>query len=194
MRNRLLLICALIFIIPHISAQTNESGNKQSHNIAIAIPDVALIGIAGPEGSGSTINLTPNISNLEAGEAVDFSTASDNSLWLNYTSIVENKGNGKERKITVEIDQKLPNGLDILLEVAPTSTGNGETGIATQEKIILKKGPQTVVENIGSCYTENGEGKGHRLTYSLDEIKDNQFNKVMAETFSVQVLYTITGK
>jgi hypothetical protein len=192
----LIIICSLEF---NGFAQTQNNDKKANHNISVSIPDVALIGIEGPEGSGSAINLTPDISNLEAGEKVDFGTANDNSLWLNYTSLIGKQGNGngngnaqaKTRKIKVELDDNLPNGMDLFLEVGPVNSGSGQTGEAKQEKVTLKKGPTTVVENIGSCYTEKGEGKGHRLTYSLG-VKDNQFDKVMAESFSVQVLYTIT--
>jgi hypothetical protein len=195
MRKILTTVCALIFILSTLSAQQHKTGNQQSHNVTVTIPDIALIGISGPEGYGSTINLTPDISNLEAGEKIDFGTANNNSLWLNYTSVIGKQGNGnahgKTRKIKVELNENLPDGMDLFLEVAPVSSGSGQTGTAKQEKIMLKKGPSIVVENIGSCYTENGEGKGHRLTYSLGT-KENKFDKVMAETFSVEVLYTIT--
>jgi hypothetical protein len=188
----LIIICSLEF---NGFAQTQNNDKKANHNISVSIPDVALIGIAGPEGTGSAINLIPDISNLEAGEKVDFGTANNNSLWLNYTSLTGKQGNGnaqgKTRKIKVELEDNLPNGMDLFLEVGPANSGSGQTGEAKQEKITLKKGPSAVIENIGSCYTENGEGKGHRLTYSLG-VKDNQFDKVMAEVFSVQVVYTIT--
>ncbi len=197
MRNKLLIICLLILITQHISAQNSEPENTYSHNLEISIPDVAIIGIAGPEGNGSSILLTPDISNLEAGEAVDYSTATNNSLWLNYTSITDSPGNGngkpKPRTIKAEIDQNLPAAFDLLLEVGTVSSGSGQTGTATQGKIALKKGPSTVVEDIGSCFTENGEGKGHRLTYSLG-IKENQLDKVMAAEYSVTVTYTISEK
>lgn len=197
MRNKLLIICLLILITQHISAQNSEPENTYSHNLEISIPDVAIIGIAGPEGNGSSILLTPDISNLEAGEAVDYSTATNNSLWLNYTSITDSPGNGngkpKPRTIKAEIDQNLPAAFDLLLEVGTVSSGSGQTGTATQGKIELKKGPSTVVEDIGSCFTENGEGKGHRLTYSLG-IKENQLDKVMAAEYSVTVTYTISEK
>lgn len=197
MRNKLLIICLLILITQHISAQNSEPENTYSHNLEISIPDVAIIGIAGPEGNGSSILLTPDISNLEAGEAVDYSTATNNSLWLNYTSITGSPGNGngkpKPRTIKAEIDQNLPAAFDLLLEVGTVSSGSGQTGTATQGKIELKKGPSTVVEDIGSCFTENGEGKGHQLTYSLG-IKENQLDKVMAAEYSVTVTYTISEK
>lgn len=195
MRKIFISFCMLLFTLQNISAQENNRGNKQSHNIAVAIPDIAVIDIAGPDGDGTSINLTPDISNLEAGEAIDFSSAKNNSLWLNYTSIIEknNGGNdkGKTRKIKAELDNNLPNGINLFLEVGPANTGNGQTGSPAQEKLVLKKGPTTVVENIGSCFTGNGEGKGHQLTYSIG-IDEQKINEVMAETFSVQVLYTIT--
>ncbi|SHF51534.1 hypothetical protein SAMN05444274_10617 [Mariniphaga anaerophila] len=194
--NRLIIAIATVAFWSqsfNVSAQTETT----NHDVAISIPEVALVGIAGADGEGTTINLTPEISNLEAGEKVDFGTASNSTLWLNYTSVIKSLGNGNEkaggktRKIRAELNENLPNGLELYLEVAPISSGSGQTGAAEQEKVLLKKGPSTVVDNIGSCYTEKGEGKGHRLTYTLGT-KKNQFDKVMAQSFSVQVVYTIT--
>lgn len=195
MRRVFTSVFTLILFISVGSAQADETGKKHSHNVNIEIPDVALVGIKGPAGNSTTISLTPETENIEAGEKIDFGTAQNSDLWLNYTSVVENQGkgndNGKKRKIVAELDQNLPSAIDLFLEVGPANSGSGQTGTAKQEKISLKKGPSVVVDDIGSCYTESGEGKGHRLTYSLG-VKDNQFDKVMAETFSVQVLYTIT--
>ncbi|WP_372947764.1 hypothetical protein [Mariniphaga sp.] len=197
MKKLIFIISLIIFCSPVFKGYSQESNNGKevSHFVGITVPDVALIGIEGPEGNEPSINLTPDISGLEAGEKIDFGTATNNSLWLNYTSLVEKQengnGQGKTRKIKAELEENLPNGMELFLEVGPANSGGGQTGKAKQEKIPLKKGPSIVVENIGSCFTENGEGKGHRLTYSLG-VKENQIDMVMAETFSVQVLYTIT--
>ncbi|RIH66256.1 hypothetical protein D1164_04920 [Mariniphaga sediminis] len=201
MKKLAFILTSIILISATVKVSTGSTGDDEtsSHNLGISVPEVALVDVEGPSGEGTTINLSPNINNLEAGAAVDFTTANDNSLWLNYTSIIEqgNNGNGngngssKTRKIKAEIDENLPDGLDLMLEVGTIASGSGQTGTAIQEKIALKKGPTTVIDDIGSCYTENGAGKGHRLTYSL-AVKDNKFDKVMAETFSVQVTYTIT--
>lgn len=197
MKKIFIKLCILIFILPTITAQDDVPKNKSNHDVSISVPDIATIGIAGPAGDETTISLTPDLTNIEAGEKVDFGSASNNSLWLNYTSITgqpgngNGKGQGKARKIKVELEDNLPIGMDLFLEVGPANSGSGQIGKPMQEKTALKKGPTTVVENIGSCFTGTGEGNGHRLTYSLG-VKENQLDMVMAESFSVQVLYTIT--
>jgi len=196
MKKLVLIIASVFSITTFVSANapSNEGGNKASHNIGINIPDLAIIAVYGPSGQGATIFLTPETENLEAGEAVDFSTATDNSLWLNYTSITTEKGNSgnmNTRRIKAELDKNLPNGLDLMLEISQATTGSGDIGNATNDKISLKKGPTWVIDKIGSCYTETGESKGHQLTYSLG-VEDNKYDKLVAESFSVQVTYTIT--
>jgi len=183
-----------IFATASPNASADEGGNTASHNIGITIPDLAIIAVYGPSGEATTISLTPQTENLEAGEAVDFTTAKDNSLWLNYTSIAGSKGNSgnmNTRRIKAELDNNLPSGLDLMLEISQASSGSGDIGNATNNKVELKKGPTWIINDIGSCYTETGEGKGHQLTYSLD-VKDNQYKHLVAESFSVQVTYTIT--
>lgn len=198
MKKLTIIIAAIISISASTKAFAANPKNdpKASHIIGITIPDVAIIAVQGPSGEGTTISLSPVIDNLEAGEAVDFGTAINNSLWLNYTSIIgkgngNGQGNAKIRKIKAELDQNLPNGLDLLLEISQANSGSGQIGTATQNKVSLKKGTSWVIDDIGSCYTETGEGKGHRLTYSL-EMKEKQFDKLVAESFTVQVTYTIT--
>jgi hypothetical protein len=195
--KKLVFIIASVFFISTVASAngpTNEGENTASHNIGITIPDLAIIAVYGPSGQGTTISLTPQTENLEAGEAVDFTTATDNSLWLNYTSIASSKGNSgnmSTRRIKAELDENLPNGLDLILEISQASSGSGDIGKATTGKVSLNKGTTWVIDDIGSCYTETGDGKGHQLTYSLD-IKDNQYQKLVAESFSVQVTYTIS--
>jgi hypothetical protein len=185
-----------------VAVPSGDDTEEASHGVSIEIPTVALVDVEGPDGNeAGTINLSPDVSNLEAGAAVDFSSATNSDLWLNYTSIIgkgnngrgNGRGNAKLRKITAELDSNMPEGLELILNVAGISSGNGKTGNAVSGDIKLEKNAKKVVTNIGSCYTENGTGKGHRLTYSLN-VKENKFDKLVAETFTVQVTYTITDK
>lgn len=196
MKNLLLLFISVFSLSTVVSAKppSNEGGNNGSHNIGINIPDLAIIAVYGPSGKGETISLTPETENLEAGEALNFTTATNNSLWLNYTSITSEKGNSgnmNTRRVKAELDKNLPNGLDLILEISQAITGSGDIGNATNDKVSLKKGPTWVIDEIGSCYTETGESKGHQLTYSLG-VDENEYDKLVAESFSVQVTYTIT--
>jgi len=121
MKKSVLTIAASLFIsgltMAVVPSGSNDDNKSASHNVNITIPTVALVDVEGTNGEASSINLSPSVSSLEAGSAVDFGSATDNSLWLNYTSIVQGEGhnNTTERKITVELDNenKLPKGRHI---------------------------------------------------------------------------------
>jgi hypothetical protein len=155
---------------------TNGNDNiEAAHGVEISIPTVALVDVEGVDGEAGTINLTPDVTSLEAGNAVDFSDAKDNSLWLNYTSIIASDQD--ERNITTEIDGTLPAGVSLnLLAGGVSLTTNG----------------QNLVTGIGSGYTESGYEKGHQLTYSL-EMANESYAELTSGTYNLTVTYTITG-
>ena len=200
MKKLVLTIASALFIsvlaLTAAPAGDNNDNNSASHNVSISIPTVALVDVEGEGNSeAGTINLSPDISSLEAGSAVDFSTATNSSLWLNYTSIVEgSKKNPKERNISVQLDddKNLPEGISIVLSARNASTGQGQKGQAVSGNITLTKNAQDIVTGIGSCYTESGYQKGHQLTYALNMDIDN-YADLLADSYEVEITYTITG-
>ena len=197
MKKSVLTIAAALFISGLTFGADYNDTKKASHDVSITIPTVALVDVEGNGGNEATsINLTPSVTNLEAGSAVDFSSVSDNSLWLNYTSIVEEEGhnNTSERDITVEIDNenKLPKGVSLLLSAGSVTTGNGKRGQAASGTITLEKTPKKLVTSIGSCYTESGSQKGHQLTYKLS-MDNSKYADLVAKAYEVEVTFTITG-
>lgn len=197
MKKSVLTIAAALFISGLTFGADNNDTKKASHDVSITIPTVALVDVEGNGGNEATsINLTPSVTSLEAGSAVDFSSVSDNSLWLNYTSIVEEEGhnNTSERDITVEIDNenKLPKGVSLLLSAGSVTTGNGKRGQAASGTITLGKTPKKLVTSIGSCYTESGYQKGHQLTYKLS-MDNSEYANLVAKAYEVEVTFTITG-
>lgn len=190
--KKVTLTIASAFLFTGITMATPvvDSDNKTtSHSVKIEIPTVALIDIEGTDGEAGTINLTPNVEGLEAGAAVDFSTATDNSLWLNYTSIVTSN---KTRNITVALNDEnnLPKGVSLVVTAGSITSGKGKKGTAS-EKVTLAKNAQNLVTGIGSCYTESGHGKGHQLTYAL-EMDNDKYADLMANSYTVEITYTIT--
>jgi hypothetical protein len=171
-----------------VTAQDNNDSNVASHGVEIKIPTVALVDVEGTDGEAGTINLTPDVSSLEAGEAVDFSTANDNSLWLNYTSVV---AANQTRTVTASISGTLPSGVSLKLLASGITTGNGTRGSSAGE-ITLSGNGQSVVTGIGSAYTESGENKGHQLTYTLDMNNNSYAGLVANDSYNVTVTYTIT--
>jgi hypothetical protein len=189
--KKLSVIIASIVLVFGVSnavvAQDNNDSKEASHGVEISIPTVALVDVEGADGDAGTINLTPNVSALEAGAAIDFSSALDNSLWLNYTSVVSSN---QERNINAEISGNLPSGVSLKLTASSISSGKGKTGQPVGE-ISLSATAQKLVTGIGSSYTENGNGKGHQLTYKLD-MDNEKYAELMADNYEITVTYTIT--
>ena len=166
---------------------SGNNNNEASHGVNIFIPTVTLVDVEGTDGETGTINLTPDVSTLEAGEAVKFSSANDNSLWLNYTSVVEKD---QVRNIITEISGILPSGVSLKLSASTISTGKGKTGQPAGE-ISLTSTAQNLITGIGSCFTETGNGKGHQLKYILD-MDNEKYADLMADNYEIKVTYTIT--
>ncbi|MCF6332238.1 MAG: hypothetical protein L3J11_03060 [Draconibacterium sp.] len=182
------------------NAKDNNDTSEAQHTVAITIPTIALVDVEGASGEATTINLSPDVSSLEAGEKIDFTSVSDNSLWLNYTSIISgsnNNGNGNnnsnERVITVELNDasNLPSGVEINLSTGAVSTGNGNKGEEVTGTITLSETAQNIVTGIGSCYTESGYQKGHQLTYGLS-MDDASYEDLTADSYEVTITYTIS--
>lgn len=198
MKN-LSIIFATVLLFAGVTVSNAQDDNNADHRVGITIPTVALVDVEG-SGGAIDISLTPTISNLEAGNAVNFASASNSSLWLNYTSIISgnsNNGNGNgnsdERKINVKLDESdnLPAGVSLILSVGNITSGKGNKGDAVSGSITISEDATDVVTGIGSCYTESGTNKGHQLTYGLQMDNDN-YADLLANDYSVTVTYTIT--
>jgi hypothetical protein len=188
MKKLSVIIATVLFSFGVANAEGNDT-NEASHGVNITIPTVALVDVEGVDGEATTINLAPDVTSLEAGAAVNFSDATDNSLWLNYTSIIASDQD--ERNITAEIENTLPAGISLNLSAGGISTGNGNLGTSAGT-ITLTTSGKNLVTGIGSGYTESGFEKGHQLTYSLD--MDNESYAALASgSYNVTVTYTITG-
>ncbi len=189
MKKLSVIIAAVLFSfgVANAAVQSDGDTKEATHTVGITIPTVALVDVEADGVEASNINLTPDVSNLEAGEAVNFSSATDKSLWLNYTSIVEDKNT---RNITAAISSDLHSGVSLKLLAGSISSGEGLVGESAGE-ITLTKTAQNLVTAIGSCYTETGNGKGHQLTYTLD-MDNEKYTNLKAENYEITVTYTIT--
>lgn len=191
--KKVALIIAAVLVFTGVSnavvVPSGDDNEKAQHSVSIEIPTVALVDVEDADGEAQSINLTPDVSAIEAGEAVDFSTATDNSLWLNYTSVV---AKNKKRDISAKIESgDLPEGVSLVLNVGGISSGNGEKGEAVSGKVTLGNTAKDIVKNIGSSYTESGKNKGHQLTYSL-EMNNTEYADLVAASYNVEIVYTIT--
>lgn len=169
-------------------AQDNTTDN---HNVSINITPVAILDI---EAEGSDVLFTPTIP-TEAGLGFDFS-ATNNDLWLNFTSTVSAGNNTRE--IQVNYAGTLPAG--ITLKVGTTATAietfkKGNTGGSTYSTtpLTLSTANQDFITGIKTAFTGDGTGKGYQLTYSM-EMDEAVYGTLLSGDYSVVVNYTITGE
>lgn len=180
MRRLIFILLIAVLFVEQTNAQ-EELG--ASHAVSIEIPSVAIIDVEGA--AGNSITLTPSFSG-EAGEGLDFSSARDNSLWLNYTSLLS--GSSNRRKITVKKEGALPRGMSLRVNPAnPTGVGDlgnarGAFNITNNEKNLI-----TVIRN---CYTKDGVGNGSQLTYFL-KFNNRRYSDLKELNSSITVTYTI---
>lgn len=158
--------------------------NLTSHKIKIIVPEVALMDIEAQSSKNISLLFT---SPIEAGDPI--TSNSDNSLWLNVTSIVTK---GESRNITVKINETIP-GLDI--KVTPNSyqgTGYGYFGTPSAQ-LKLNTVEQILIHGITSGVTDNSYDNGYNLKYEavLDNSSLNELVSMNME--KITVTYTISN-
>lgn len=158
--NRM-VVKALFLVLVGVLFSFNA--RAQSKFVSINIPKVALVDVVGPTNTNISLGLTgPGEAGLGA------TNTSDSVLWLNYTylkgSITQPKAN-----IYAKISNgSLPTGMTMYLTAkAPVSYGLGVKG-SSSGKVTLTSTNKKVVQDIKSCYTGVGPGKGSNLVYELD--------------------------
>ena len=186
MKKLSVIIAGLVFVFGLSNVVVAQDNETASHDIGISIPSIALVDIEG----NASINLTVSATGLEAGEAVDFSSAVNSSLWLNYTAII----NENEREISAKItSDNLPDGVTLKLKVNAAVAGKGKLGEIVSEDPVNLSGTQlSIINGIGSCFTGDGTGSGHQLTYSLEMDDDSYEDLESGEEYSATVVYTIS--
>ena len=185
-----LVLVAMIAFGANSYAQLRADSKTDAHDVTITIPEVALLDIE-PSGS-NTITLGPAVP-TEAGDPLDFSSATDNTLWMNYSSII---GSTTEptRDVTVQITNgTMPGGMTLkVLAAADAGNGAGNFGTPTAE-VTLTTTAQNIVTGVGSCYTVSGINNGHQLTYTLSlTAPANYGNLDFDDATTLTVTYTIS--
>ncbi|MBI5916615.1 MAG: hypothetical protein HY842_14655 [Bacteroidetes bacterium] len=182
-------LAILALIAGSFSQAFSQDTNEDSHTLTVDIPEVALLDI---EPTGSTITLSP-AAPTEAGNPIDFTADTDNSLWLNYSSIIGTSPDNS-RKVTVAVTGTLPTGANLkVLAGAYSGSGAGTTGAPTA--IVTLAAAATdydIVTGIGSCYTGNGASNGHNLTYSLTENSGSYGSLNFDTDYTLTVTYTLS--
>ena len=187
MKNLSVLLTIISSFTFFFTSQAQDT-HKAGHQVRVKVPKVALLDI---ESNGSkTITLAPTAPE-EAGEFLDFSKSNNDDLWVNYSSVIGNKG---KRKVVVAItDGKVPGGMELFVRADNANGGKGALGYSSG-KVKLTRTPNELIKNIGSSYTENGPRKGHKLNYELRLGKDaNSVSKLnFDDANTLTITYTLT--
>lgn len=179
-----ILIVIIIAVFVSIRGHSQDT-NLSSHSLTVTIPEIALLDLEGT----TSITLTPT-SPTEAGNSLNFSSAANNNIWVNYTSIV---ATGKTRNVTAQIASgSIPSGLALKVSAGTVSGGGQGTFGTPTVQITLNNLAQNVITGIGSAYTGNGTNTGHRLNYILDLVSTNNYDQIVQGNTTVTVTYTIT--
>lgn len=186
--KRYFIALALIGVCFNLSKAQSDNFDD-NHAVAILIPEVAILDVEG--GNNISLSVKPP---TEAGDAVDFSEATDNSTWLNYSSVV---GTSETvRSVSARITKNsIPGGM-ILKVIASADAGNGDGTLGSSSgNVTLTSTNQTVISGIGSCYTGDGLNNGHNLTYSLelDPTAGSYASINFDEDVNVTITYTISN-
>lgn len=165
-----------------------QDTDEQSHNVAISIPEIAILDIETTD--NADISFALDAAGLEAGE--EFVIDEENSdLWLNYTSVVTASGN--QRSITVE-SNSVPSITGLTLKVvAAAHAGSGGGSLGAPTAIVTPSAtPADIITGIGSAYTGDGNANGHNLTYHLDFTGDFADLNVADAASTISMTYTIS--
>jgi hypothetical protein len=183
-KSAILTVILLCWFVFGGTAQDNTA----THEINVRIPEVALLGLVSE--IQTDIHLNAALS-TEAGDAVDFSDAANNRVWINYSSIISEAT--PKRKVIAMVQGEMPQGVKLVVEASDYSgSGKGKLGKPAGE-VVLSNQPSDVIVDIGSCYTGKGVNNGHYLTYKLE--KDNSsesYAMLNQKNTSVNVVYTLT--
>ncbi len=185
MRTKIIYIVlsfSIYFVcISKLNAQTEDG----YIDVLFSLPELALVDI---ESNNTHVQLSLKETRV-AGNAVEIDEGEDNSIWINYTSSLSSTHLGRSIYVQV-IDGIVPPGIALTVSASQyKGNGKGEMGSPTGT-VEVSNSPQTIISNIGRCYSGNGKNKGHRLTYSI-EISD--YSKLeYNEASDLQIAYTIS--
>lgn len=175
-----------------LSIATAQDNQQDDQAVQIEVPEVALLDLESNNGTSITLSIeAPE----EAGEPVNFDHAVDTSIWINYSSVI---GSSTEptRNVYAKITSgTVPSGLRLRVRASQDAgSGDGDLGVRTSWQN-LNGNDKRVIRDIGTCYTGDGAGKGHQLTYELSlRNGSNRYAQIdFDDATTLTVLYTISN-
>ncbi len=179
-------ILAALLIGLALCRQASAQFEYEIVHIGFSLPEVALMDV---EYIGNGTIEFELLSSAESGGSPVIKQRTNQELWINYSSALGRFS--QYRSIVAQVaDGNLPQGLDLYVSATDYSgNGDGHIGMSTG-RVKLSADPRPIVTGIGSAYTGNGIGNGHRLSFEIDI---SQMEKVIAnESIDFTILYTLT--
>lgn len=206
--NRILI--TLVMLLPAIGfAQDNNDGATATHDLAVTVPELAIIDIydnsTSLEAATKTFDLADlalDGTNKEAG-TYQLEDVSISDLYLNYTSVVGTGGAPIDASRTIAVrmvtGSTFPGSLDLRVTPA-TAVITTDGGTAASAGTIIGSGvalgvttaigtDATIVTDIGSVYTGDG-AFGVPITYTLEQ--NGNFAAFQAGSYTATLQYTIS--
>ena len=176
----MVVVCLGLFA-PNVFAQdTGEAGQAVSYDM----PAMKILAL-----KGSAPSLT-FVAPANAGAAI--AAVTNDSTWINYTSVVDSTS--ATNKVTVAISGTVPVGTTLTVAAASDAgAGNGTVG-SPAGTVTLSSTAQDLITSIGSCYTGDGDGSGHQLTYTWSANSDDYADIVAGSGSDITATYTITAE
>lgn len=162
----------------------SQESNVVQMPVKVSVPAVSLVSFAE---SGSNMLTNPG-----EGAIQRIMPNSMDTTWINYSSVIED--NAKNSICVNIISGNLPAEAVVKLKIGEDAgLGAGEIGSSVGQ-IALTEYPQVIITDIGTCYTGQGPGKGHPLTYTWEWISDGEdANLLLTNDTEIYVIYTLTA-
>jgi len=184
-------ILSVLLIILFFSFSTiviSQKNNTVNMSINLNIPAIALIDFVV---DGNQI-ITYSYSYSSPNQKVQVITpTTGDKTWLNYSSIVQS---GYTNYITAHISSgNLPADVSLIILIGDdVGIGKGLKG-TSMNQIILSIFPQTIITNIGSCFTGRGINKGNQLIYVWENPESYNYSVNYENGNTIAVTYTISS-
>ncbi len=176
----------LLLIVADFRLQAQENDNTGKLPVQMAIPPSAKLSMGSSELKFS----------LFTGEGKDRKLAPStvDTIWINYSSVIVSNSTNTICASLASGD--LPAEIAIKLKVGPDiGAGYGQVG-KPAIPIYLSTAPQAIITDIGSCYTGQGDNKGHLLTFSWELKPGYDPDYIQSELLAnlrIRVIYTINS-
>ena len=185
MKKNALKVC-LISICIGMTMNLNAQVNVASHGLTLGLPEVSLLAT-----QSAGVNLTLS-SATTAGEAV-LSEIADSSAYVQFSSVISD---GSPRNLSVKYTGSMPGGTSLKAKAQdPNANSAGDFGTLVSTDVTLSTTDNTLISDIGSCYSGTSADDGYRIKYSwgLNDPESNYADIRATASASITVVLTLTA-